>query len=64
MPTTDTGRGGIAGSGMGTGTGGESFDGEGSGDGIRTGVVTVMGFNTLSSSGSMIPGALPPSPLP
>ena len=66
VPTlaTDTGRGGIAGSGVGTGTGCESFGGEGSGDGIRTGVVTTMGFNTLSSGGSVIPGALPPPPPP
>jgi len=64
VPTlaTDTGLTGIVGSGVGAATGCENF-GEASGDGIRRGVVTVMGFSTLSSGGSVIPGALPP-PLP
>ena len=64
VPTlaTDTGRGGFAGSGVGMGTGCETVGGggDGSGDGISTGVVTVMGFRTLSSGGSVTPGALPP----
>lgn len=65
VPTlaTDGERGGITESGVGIGTGCEIL-GEGSGDGIRTGVVTGMGFNILSSGGSVIPGALPPPPPP
>ena len=65
VPTlaVDTGRAGIAGSGVGTATGCENF-GEDSGDGIRKGVVTGMGFNTLSTGGSVIPGAIPPPPPP
>lgn len=66
VPTlaTDTGRGGRAGPGVGTGTGCEGPGGESSGDGIRTGVVTGIGFSTLSSGGSVTPGALPPAPPP
>jgi hypothetical protein len=64
VPTlaTDTGRGGNAGSGVGTGTGCEIFCEGSSGDGMRTGVVTVMGFNGPPSGGSVNPGALPPPP--
>lgn len=66
VPTlaTDTGRVGIVGPGVGMGTGCDIFCGEGSGVGIRRGVVTGIGFNTLSSGGSVIPGALPPTPAP